>query len=224
MVPDKQISLRNKILNAIFIVFVVATPFFIWRGIEKNKIVAVPPDTVNLDFPLSGGRFYVAFSGPGDSLYGAIHGAPIEKYALDIIKDTGNPDIFGVQGSLPENDPSFGAPVFSPCSGKVVWVQNNKLDLPVGSRDYVAVANSATIECAAGFTVVMAHFKQGSVIVNIDQEVAAGDRVAAVGNSGNTTGPHLHIMAFRQNSDGSKTPLPMVFSGQYLQKGDTVSR
>jgi hypothetical protein len=220
----KYISVRDKILNFVMVAAIAAAGSFIWRDIQikKEKPVVIPPGAVELRFPLSGGRFYVAYRGRDkDPLYGFVHTSAAEKYALDIVKDTGNPGIFGT--SL-ENDPSFGAAVSSPCPGKVVSVQNNKPDLPVGQKDAAAVANSVAIECDGGFTVVMAHFKEGSVVVSVDDRIKAGAPVAAVGNSGNSAGPHLHVAAFRNGSPGAGvTPLPILFGGRYMQKGDTVA-
>lgn len=220
-------TLKDKIINAVFLVAIAAFGFFVWHSIQvKNKEAAiVPPGAVELEFPLPEGNFYVMYLGPDENIYGRVHATPTEKYALDIVKDAGSRNIVSAPSDPPQNDPVFGAPVSSPCAGQVVWVQNNMPDLPVGNRDQAAVPNSVTIECDGGFTVMMAHFKQGSVVVNVDNRVKAGDPIAQVGNSGNTTGPHLHIAAFRGGPDNPvKTPLPMTFGGRYLQKGDNVSK
>jgi len=220
MAVSRKNTLRDKILNAVAVIVLVAFGFFVWRDVTKEEVVAVPADAVDLEFPLSGGQFYVMYSGPDDSLYGYVHTSLAEKYALDIVKDNGAPQFFG---STLENDPSFGTSVTSPCTGQVVWAQNNKPDLPIGQKDPGAVANSVTIKCDAGFEVVMAHFKQGSVVVNVDQRIVAGDPVAVIGNTGNTAGPHLHIAAFLKDGANSGTvPLPIKFGGRYLQKGDRV--
>lgn len=224
MAANKKISLRDRILNVLVLVVIAAFVLFVWNGIEKNRNVAVPDGAVELEFPLSGGDFYIAQSGPGSDFSGDVHTSPDEKYAVDIIKDTGRVDLFGSDKLSLDNDPSFGVQVFSPCTGQVVWTHNDTPDPPPGKKNPGAVANSVTIDCG-GFNVIMAHFKQYSVVVNTGDQVKAGDPIAAVGNSGNSTGPHLHIMAVRENSGGSDAmPLPMLFGGRYLQKGDTVSR
>jgi len=41
--------------------------------------------------------------------------------------------------------------------------------------------------------VLMAHLRQGSLVVREGARVAGGQRIAAVGNSGTTSQPHLHI-------------------------------
>jgi murein DD-endopeptidase MepM/ murein hydrolase activator NlpD len=44
--------------------------------------------------------------------------------------------------------------------------------------------------------VLLAHLQHGSVAVATGDPVTVGDPIGRVGNSGNTTEPHLHIHAF----------------------------
>jgi murein DD-endopeptidase MepM/ murein hydrolase activator NlpD len=77
---------------------------------------------------------------------------------------------------------------------------------------------------------LLAHLAQGSVRVGLGQTVIAGQRLARVGNTGNTTEPHLHIHAVRGRvtSPGQLAatgdPVPMLFDGQSapLRRHDTV--
>lgn len=46
-------------------------------------------------------------------------------------------------------------------------------------------------------TVFYQHLRRGSVKVRPGQKVAAGDLIARSGNSGNSTGPHLHLAAMK---------------------------
>ena len=49
-----------------------------------------------------------------------------------------------------------------------------------------------------GVEVILAHLKQGSVAVTAGMKVNTGDVLGQVGNSGNTSQPHLHIHAERR--------------------------
>jgi murein DD-endopeptidase MepM/ murein hydrolase activator NlpD len=44
---------------------------------------------------------------------------------------------------------------------------------------------------------VYLHLMQGSVVVREGQRVATGERLARSGNTGNSTGPHLHFVVQR---------------------------
>jgi murein DD-endopeptidase MepM/ murein hydrolase activator NlpD len=73
--------------------------------------------------------------------------------------------------------------------------------------------------------VLLAHLKQGSVAVKGGQRVAAGDIVGAVGNSGNTDEPHLHVHAQRPGRGIlplSGEPLAMRFGGRWYVRNDRV--
>jgi murein DD-endopeptidase MepM/ murein hydrolase activator NlpD len=52
--------------------------------------------------------------------------------------------------------------------------------------------------------VALAHLRAGSIDVAPGEEVAAGQRIAACGNSGNSTQPHVHL----QVMDGPDAPPP----------------
>ena len=69
----------------------------------------------------------------------------------------------------------------------------------------------------------LAHMKQFSVLVSAGDTVTAGEPLGRVGNSGNTSEPHLHIHAERGGEAGrllNGEAVPMTFDGQYLVRGD----
>jgi len=72
--------------------------------------------------------------------------------------------------------------------------------------------------------VVLAHLRQGSVEVAAGEDVAVGSRLGRVGNSGNSSEPHLHIHAVRgrivdpAEVFASGTPVPMRFGRSVLHR------
>lgn len=58
--------------------------------------------------------------------------------------------------------------------------------------------NVVMIKHGYGFTTVYAHNKQN--LVNVGQKVKRGDIIAISGNTGSTTGPHLHYEVWKNNS------------------------
>ena len=67
----------------------------------------------------------------------------------------------------------------------------------------------------------MGHLKQGSVTVQVGDVVRRGQPLAAVGNTGHTNEPHLHLQV--QDSptgreDADRT-YPMVFRNVHITRG-----
>lgn len=58
--------------------------------------------------------------------------------------------------------------------------------------------NVVMIKHGYGFTTIYAHNKQN--LVNVGQKVKRGDVIALSGNTGSTTGPHLHYEVWKNNS------------------------
>lgn len=64
--------------------------------------------------------------------------------------------------------------------------------------------------------VLLAHLRRGSLLVRVGDRVRVGRQVAACGNSGNSTQPHVHVHV--QVTDSIDWPtargLPMAFEGR----------
>jgi murein DD-endopeptidase MepM/ murein hydrolase activator NlpD len=76
-----------------------------------------------------------------------------------------------------------GTPIVSPEAGVVRWVAYQA----DGAGHYVVIHSDA------GPDFVFMHLQDGSTLVGVGQRVAAGQRIAAVGNTGESEGPHLHF-------------------------------
>src|SRR6185295_18863929 len=90
--------------------------------------------------------------------------------------------------------PSWGQTLYAPVDGKVVKAVNDLDDNPVGQPDTQnVVGNHLVIDMGDGRFVLMAHLQKGSVTVAEGETVRVGQPIAKAGNSGNTSGPHLHL-------------------------------
>jgi len=172
----------------------------------------VPPERPRaLAFPLADGRFMVG-QGGGVLLLNRHSGHPAQRFALDVTAL----DAFGVRaaGLLPRDPGSYaiyGASVVSPCAGQVVEARDGLPDLVPPQRDRDNPAGNHVIVDCGGFHVELAHLRNGSVLVAAGDRLAVDDRIGSVGNSGNTTEPHLHVHAVdRQSGRG----LPVAFGGR----------
>ncbi len=69
------------------------------------------------------------------------------------------------------------------------------------------------IQAKEGYIVFLAHLRNQSILVTEGEQVRQGQAIGMLGNSGNSTMPHLHINVFDQMDDPFKAAvLPFVFS------------
>jgi murein DD-endopeptidase MepM/ murein hydrolase activator NlpD len=110
--------------------------------------------------------------------------------------------------------PSWGETVYASADGKIAKVVNDLDDNPIGrSDDRNLAGNHVVIDLGNGRFVLMAHLQKGSALVAAGDAVRAGQPIAKCGNSGNTTGPHLHVQVQDQpdfSAPGLKT-YPILF-------------
>ncbi|MGO9171567.1 MAG: urea transporter [Rhodomicrobium sp.] len=88
----------------------------------------------------------------------------------------------------------FGAPVYCPAAGVVETVCWDIADNPLGTANYSQNwGNHIILRMDQGGWLMLAHLAQYSVSVVAGQRVRIGDAVAAVGSSGRSPVPHLHM-------------------------------
>ena len=131
----------------------------------------------------------------------------------------------------------WNKPVFAPIDGKVIRVgngwkdheytniwktiqlwynatykfkpkeENGRLDIRPNAGNYVM------IQAKEGYIVFLAHLRNQSILVTEGEQVRQGQAIGMLGNSGNSTMPHLHINLFDQMDNPFKAEvLPFVFS------------
>ena len=119
-----------------------------------------------------------------------------------------------------EHFPIYGMPVLSPAAGLVTRVQDHLPDQAIGAADRDRpLGNHIWIEWHDGegpVEALLAHLRPGSVAVRPGERVRPGQRVASVGNSGNSSEPHLHLHMQRKapaHSALEADPVPIRFEG-----------
>jgi hypothetical protein len=178
---------------------------------------------IALDFPLRDARFYVASGGRNVLVNTHLDATPAfraHSFALDIVAV----DRLGqrADGLLPEDPEAytvFGLPVYAPCDGTVRRVVDGLPDQRPPALDRGNVAGNHVVLACGAAEVMLAHLRRGSVEVREGDTVKRGDRLAAVGNSGYSGEPHLHVHAQRAGPGGDGEPLAMTFGGRTLSRG-----
>ncbi|QTD33361.1 peptidoglycan DD-metalloendopeptidase family protein [Pseudomonas fluorescens] len=125
-------------------------------------------------FPWRGGPFRLSQGANGDYS----HFGPKNKYAMDI--------------AMP-----VGTPIIAARAGVVVKTENAQ-----NGRGTDPSGNFVRILHDDGTMGVYLHLKQGSVSVREGQRVTVGSPLALSGNTGNSSGPHLHFVVQRNTGMG----------------------
>ena len=120
-------------------------------------------------FPWRGGPFRLT-QGPNGTYS---HFGPKGRYAMDI--------------AMPE-----GTPIIAARAGVVIKTENHQ-----NGRGTNPAGNFVRVLHADGTMGVYLHLKRGSVVVSEGQRVAYGTPLAKSGNTGNSSGPHLHFVVQR---------------------------
>lgn len=124
--------------------------------------------------PWRGGPFRLSQGAEGQYS----HFGPKNRYAMDI--------------AMP-----VGTPIIAARAGIVVKVENSQ-----SGRGTDPSGNFVRVLHNDGTMGVYLHLKQGSVSVREGQQVTVGSPLALSGNTGNSSGPHLHFVVQRNTGQG----------------------
>lgn len=185
-------------------------------------------EPVELQWPLAQGHYRVG-QGGNSHVMNHHYGIDAQHHAIDVVRIVG----LGLRarqvfpGSLDDYG-IWNAPVTAPCAGEVTNVAREFPDQtpPRSDRDNPA-GNFVAIHCG-NVTAVLAHLRQGSVSLQVGDHVKSGELVGRVGNSGNTSEPHLHMHAVEGRVSQydelmwEARGLPMSFDGRYLVRNDVI--
>ena len=106
-------------------------------------------------------------------------------------------------------DVPVGTPVHAARAGRVVRVVDS-FEAGGDDKKLKDRVNLVFIRHADGTMAEYAHLAKGGVRVRVGQDVKAGQLVALSGNTGYTTGPHLHFMVFRARNGSERESLPFL--------------
>ncbi len=195
------------------------------------------PEPVTMHVPVRGR--WVSCNSPGSKV--PSHGvrAHGQMYAVDLVQDASegatDPAFllgWSLRGSSPENYPGYGAPVLAMAAGTVVHVTDQVRDHRArdswptliwmltlegffrvlgGARSIMG--NRVIIQHDDGTCAAYAHLRQGSAAVRPGDRVQTGQPLGQVGNTGNTSEPHLHVQLMDRPRPESAAGLPMRWTG-----------
>jgi hypothetical protein len=120
------------------------------------------------------------------------------------------------RGPSPQDFHIYGKDVLAVADGIVIAVVKDLPDQPPGGLPPnlpldQADGNHVILDLGNDVYLLYAHLAPGSVMVDLKQRVRKGQMLGKVGNSGNTSAPHLHMQAMDRPSSLVANSLPYVF-------------
>jgi len=195
--------------------------------LQAERGRGTPAGAVVLSSPLASGTYLVVNGGHSELINAHLETLVGEharawrgqSYGVDMVKL--GPSGLRAHGILPR-DPGayaiFGDPVYAPCAGQVVIAVDGIPDMHPPEMDARHMAGNHVILRCGAVWIVLGHLRQGSVGVQPGDSVDVMAPLGRVGNSGNTSEPHLHIHAQRSGASAAPMagePLPIRFGAIY---------
>jgi hypothetical protein len=194
------------------------------RVIDGPELAVDPRVPIVLAPPVRGPG-WVSFSGSCDAatlhriarlIVDGARWAKIETFATDwlVLRDG---RLFEGDGTRNEQWLAYGEEIVAAAAGTVVAMRDDLAnqtpnDQPVGlqtPRDFSG--NYVLIQIAPDVWAAYAHMAPGSVAVEVGDRVTVGQRLGLIGNSGDTSAPHLHFQLCDGPDITTSNSLPFVF-------------
>ena len=138
-----------------------------------------------------------------------------QRFAIDWVLVGKNGNTYHDQPDRNENFWAFGQPVHAVADGEVTEVvdafeDNTPHELPPVTIENI-LGNHVIVRIAPHRYVLFAHLRQHSIGVRLHERVKTGAVLGDVGNSGNSTGAHLHMQVMTASSALASEGVPFVF-------------
>ncbi len=145
-----------------------------------------------------------------------------QRYAIDWVQ-------FGDDNKTYQGNPKdnrsyhcFGLEAFAVADATVVEVkdgipENVPSENPAVPINFETVAgNHVNLDLGGGFYAMYAHLQPGSIRVKVGDHVTSGQVIGLVGNTGNSSEPHLHFQLMNHNSPLASEGVPYTLANFYV--------
>jgi Peptidase family M23 len=201
------------------------------QRIPLEKLTIRKTGAAVIDEPFAGDR-WLAANGPSNA---SIHRRAVivldgkprvpERYAIDFIKLGDDGRSYSGDQSRNSSYHAYGVPILAVADGKIVSLKDGLPEnVPQAkqmavSMNLVNIAGNHLVEDIGGRLYVgYAHLIPGSITVKMGEQVRRGQTLGRLGNSGNSTEPHLHLQVCDAPSFLICEGVPMEFKRMSLTK------
>lgn len=150
---------------------------------------------------------------------------PNQRHAYDMLGVDADGRLFVDDGDRVQEWVGWGMPIVAAADGVVIGAVDGERDIAIGEEpapEAHPAGNRVAIRHDDGSVTWYAHMQQGSVQgALLGSRIAAGTTLGLLGNSGNTTAPHLHVQR-QLGAEGSMDPAAigaeLAFDGARLRR------
>ncbi len=193
--------------------------------------VQAPSTAPTVDAPFAGDRWQAA-NGPSNT---SLHRRAVivlngkakspERYAIDWIKLGDDGNTFTGDEHQNASYHAYDVPITAVADGRAVNVLDgipentpHREQMAITMTPASAPGNNIVEDIGGGRYVGYAHFRPGTIAVKTGDTIHRGQVLGKLGNSGNSTEPHLHIQICDGPSFLECNGLPMQFKAMTLSK------
>lgn len=167
-------------------------------AIQAAAIVVVEAKSA-LMWPFAPGESYSVMWGGTNPDQNAHSAVPEQRFALDLVQRNATGTTFNGDGKKNTDYVIYGQKVRSSTAGTVVRVIKGVPENTPGQLNpYQVTGNTVIVQTPEGEFVLYAHLQTKSIKLKEGKKVKAGKTIGTVGNSGNSTEPHLHFQVMTQ--------------------------
>jgi hypothetical protein len=146
-----------------------------------------------------------------------------QRFSIDLVM-LENKSSHSGDGRKNEDYYCFGVPILAPADARVVAASDTVKDNVPGVLNAAEpLGNHVILDHGNGEYSFLAHLKRGSVLVKAGDPVKAGQPLAACGNSGHSSEPHLHVHLQTTATPFDGDGLPAAFE-RFVANGAPVPR
>ena len=180
------------------------------------------PSDIGLRLPLDG-PVTVAWGGPTATVNYHVSSPP-EKWGYDLLVTVDGRSHRGTGDRL-EDYYAYGRPVLAPADGQVVERHDGIPDEPPHRPNrHAGGGNRLLIEVGPAQYLLVAHLQAGSLRAVEGQRIRRGDVLGLVGNSGNSSEPHVHLHLQDARALETSQGIPVSFADYRTAEGAKVER
>ncbi len=139
---------------------------------------------------------------------------PAQRWAVDWVKTDARGKTFKGDGANNSDYYAYNQEALAPADATVIAVVDGIAENPARTPgdSYYIPGNSLVLAIAENEYALFCHLIPGSMRVHVGEKVHAGEVLARVGNSGNSSEPHLHFQLMNKPRPTDAEALPAKFS------------